>query len=266
MRDRWNNFSDNYTEMINKKLSIQCAKEMHRHMELDSASSVLEVGAGAGIGSVDILGYLNARSKAAVKKFHATDLSPAMLALAKERIKPETYPFPVVLAEANALQLDAVADASVDRYMSTLVLQLVPDADAMLRESYRVLCVGGLAGFVIWGREANSGLFGLLVDALKEQGKPVPGFSSNFNLGRDVPALGQRIRAAGFAAYSVWPYVATIETWSARAYVAFMAALYPDMLEQDKELEARLGQLATEWLAAGKPIGLETYIVLAKKQ
>ncbi|RLO10987.1 hypothetical protein DYB28_009611, partial [Aphanomyces astaci] len=96
-----------------------------------------------------------------------------MLDLAKQNILASKSTVPIDVVEANGMYVHLVhmsstlvddssipdlaqdlklPDASVDRYISTLVLQLVPDPDAMLRESHRVLGSGGVAGFVIWGQ------------------------------------------------------------------------------------------------------------------
>ena len=44
-------------------------------------------------------------------------------------------------------------------YVSNLVLQLIDDSHAMIREAYRVLKPGSIAAFTVWGRRENSLLF-----------------------------------------------------------------------------------------------------------
>ena len=77
----------------------------------------------------------------------------------------------VVIEQANALQLvPQFAPQSFDRYIANLCLHLVPDADAMMREAYRVCKPQALVGFTIFGSEENSTLFREHYAALDEAG------------------------------------------------------------------------------------------------
>lgn len=51
-------------------------------------------------------------------------------------------------------------------YVSNLVLQLIHDPVAQIREAYRVLKPGGIAAFSVWGRRDRSLIF-TLTDAAK---------------------------------------------------------------------------------------------------
>ncbi|RHY33257.1 hypothetical protein DYB32_002201 [Aphanomyces invadans] len=262
LRAKWNSFASSYTQTFDTHVSIQSARELHRHLNLDSATTVLEVGAGAGLGSLDALGYLQESGLGV--KYTLTDLSPSMLDFAKKNIPPSRYSFPLDFVEANSQELQ-FQDASFDRYISTLVLQLVPDADAMLRECHRVLLPGGLAGFVIWGRPENTPFFQLMAAANEKLGAP-SGFTSNYALGSDLSVLQAKIHAAGFAAATAWPYVSVVEKWDAGKYATLVGRLFP---VEDKDVHAKrhaiLVDLASAWLAKGQPIVMETYLIVAKK-
>ncbi|ETV84179.1 hypothetical protein H257_03465 [Aphanomyces astaci] len=262
LRVKWNAFSADYTEVFNKSISIQSARELHRHLDLDTATSVLEVGAGAGLGSLDALRYLE--SSGLGTKYILSDLSPSMLDLAKQNILASKCTIPIDVVEANAQDLK-LPDASVDRYISTLVLQLVPDPNAMLRESHRVLGSGGVAGFVIWGQVEHTAFFRLLAAANDKLGVP-SGFTSNYALGRDLPTLRAKLRTAGFSSACVWLYLAVAEKWEAEKYATLAGRLFP---VDDEAFHLRrhtvLVELAAAWLATGQPIGMETYLVVAKK-
>ncbi|RHY96453.1 hypothetical protein DYB35_012538 [Aphanomyces astaci] len=285
LRVKWNAFSADYTEVFNKSISIQSARELHRHLDLDTATSVLEVGAGAGLGSLDALRYLE--SSGLGTKYILSDLSPSMLDLAKQNILASKCTIPIDVVEANGMYVHLVhmsstvvddssipdlaqdlklPDASVDRYISTLVLQLVPDPDAMLRESHRVLGSGGVAGFVIWGQVEHTAFFQLLAAANDKLGVP-SGFTSNYALGRDLPTLRTKLRTAGFSSACVWPYLAVAEKWEAERYATLAGRLFPvDDEAFHLRRHAVLVELAAAWLATGQPIGMETYLVVAKKE
>lgn len=89
---------------------------------------VLIVGAGTGADLADLPDGLEVL---------ATDLTPAMLARARERAKPS-----VELRVMDGQRLD-LPDASFDAVILHLILAVIPDPVACLRESSRVLRPGG---------------------------------------------------------------------------------------------------------------------------
>jgi ubiquinone/menaquinone biosynthesis C-methylase UbiE len=52
--------------------------------------------------------------------------------------------------QANALDLDAIGDASISHYVANMTIHIVPDVALMLRECLRVLKDQGVAGFTFW--------------------------------------------------------------------------------------------------------------------
>lgn len=329
VRQRWDDFSERFTATANRRVTIQCARELHAHMALDSAQSVLEVAAGAGLGSLDILARMtsgdNTKSAEtrAQRQLTVTDLAPRMVALAKETLAhAATESVAVRVMEANGTiatermngashgvghgcmcfyvsvvegpaltdclhlcryacslaliapwcilltgqELTDVATGSMDRFIANMCLQLTPDADAMLRETKRVLTPDGVAGFTIWGRPERSGIFTIDAAATKELGLGDGAEHSNFALGRDLVALRQRFAAAGFSRVRVWPFQCVLAVWSGDEYAAFQRDMSPLQSEDDR---ARLSdvwkRMGDEWLATtGVPIGLEAYIVVAR--
>lgn len=148
-----------------------------------------------------------------------------------------------------------------------MTLQLVPDADAMLREAHRVLRPDGLAGFTIWGQPEHSGMFTINTAANAELGLEQAGEHSNFALGSDLEALRERFSRAGFSQVRIWPFLCVVERWSGREFAEFHQQTFP---LEDQDVQAQrfrvVERMADEWLAAkGFPIGLETYLVLAKQ-
>ena len=90
LKTKWNHFGGRYTETSNKRVTLQSAQHLHSHMQLDLAHNVLEVAAGAGLGSLDIAQYLlHGRSKVpreTKRTFTVTDLSPVMLDMAAKNL------------------------------------------------------------------------------------------------------------------------------------------------------------------------------------
>lgn len=260
----WDSFADSY-EGCNLKITIQGSKVLHSHMKLDTCDSILEVACGPGIGTLDYLQYNDSC------KVVATDFSDNMIEKAKKtlcnKIKTRGN---ITIESANGMALNNFQNDQFDRYISGLCLQLIPDADAMLRECRRVLKPDGIAGFTIWGEEKNSGLFSILTKADALSGNPNATGAShpNFDLGRDVSKLKERFNNAGFSNFRLWPFwdIGAIQT--AEEYVDFFLPIMGRKFENEgDEIQTKRKQemlrLANEYLLQGKPIALEVYLILA---
>ncbi|KAG1696393.1 hypothetical protein DVH05_018524 [Phytophthora capsici] len=273
MRKNWSNFAVVFTETANKRMTLQCARELHSHMQLDRARSVLEIAAGAGLGSLDIAKYLvdgsSKLSPVSKRMFTVTDLSPVMVKMAKENFNGvDDSGVDVNFTEANGQDLAQIASGSVDRYISGLCLQLAPDPDAMLCEAKRVLTTDGIAGFTIWGSPDRSGTFAINAAANKELGlQENTAEHSNFIMGRNLPALRRKFTQAGFNHVLIWPFQCIVELWSGEDFAQLHRDMFPLDRGQEKLQERRFAivkRMAGEYLAEGTPIGLETYIVVAR--
>ncbi|KAL3661559.1 hypothetical protein V7S43_013319 [Phytophthora oleae] len=273
MRKNWSNFAVIFTETANKRMTLQCARELHSHMQLDRTQSVLEIAAGAGLGSLDIAKYLvDGSSKlppVAKRMFTVTDLSPVMVKMAEENFNGvNDSGVDIQFTEANGQDLIEVASGSVDRYVASLCLQLAPDPDAMLREAKRVLTANGIAGFTIWGSPDRSRTFAINAAANKKLGREEnTAEHSNFIMGRDLPALRLQFAHAGFNHVQIWPFQCIVELWSGEEFVKLHRDMFPLERGQEKLQERRFAivkRMADEYLAEGTPIGLETHIIVAR--
>ncbi|POM73763.1 Hypothetical protein PHPALM_9357 [Phytophthora palmivora] len=253
-------------------MTVQCAQQLHSHMQLDRAQNVLEIAAGAGLGSLDIAQYLvdgcSKLPRETKRTFTVTDLSPVMVKMAEENFTGvNSSGVDIQFKEANGQDLDAVVTGSMDRYIASLCLQLAPDPDAMLREAKRVLTPSGIAGFTIWGSPDQSGTFEINAAVNKELGLENTTEHSNFIMGRDLPALRKRFTQAGFKHIQIWSFQCVVELWSGEEFAKLHHEMFP--LERGQEMLkherfALVKHKADKWLAKGTPIGLETYIIVAR--
>jgi ubiquinone/menaquinone biosynthesis C-methylase UbiE len=110
-----------------------------RHADFASAHTVFELGCGTGRFARRLLtGCLPSDAS-----YRATDLSPKMVRLARRRLEPFLARASVTLSEGGAP--DAEPAASIDRFVSNYVLDLLPEAEirAVLGCARRMLRPGG---------------------------------------------------------------------------------------------------------------------------
>lgn len=260
LREHWDSFAALFEERMEASTAL-LARQLLAQLRLDDAQALLEVGAGAG-GAARI-----ARECLPAGATHVvTDLSPAMVALARAKLPAE-----VEVREADACALP-FADASFDRLLANLNLMIVPDPDAALAEAARVLRPGGLAAWSVWGRPEWSLMFTLPGLAAEEVGLELPpGKRSNFHLGELEP-LRARVAAHGFQRVLAWntPLIRPLREGAEYAELTLATPRWQGYLEaadpaQGAALRAALTRLADEALAAGRPIGLDALVVLAER-
>lgn len=99
---------------------------------LDGRHSVLELGCGTGSTALRLAG--------GVRRYLATDISPAMIAIARERLAADPVPN---LAFAVAAAED-VPSETYDAVLGLNYIHLVDDIDGTLRTIHRLLAPGGL--------------------------------------------------------------------------------------------------------------------------
>ncbi|GAB9471151.1 Alanine--trna ligase [Globisporangium polare] len=260
VRQRWDEFAERFTATANKRVTLQCAREMHANLHLDKAQRVLEVAAGAGLGSLDIAqrmaigdGGANGEKK---QQLVVTDLSPTMVGLAKETLR---------YVASDYLVGEVLNGIATGRVVSTMSLQLAPDPDAMLRETKRVLKAGGIAGFTIWGRPELSDNFTIDAAVNKELGLRDSAEHSNFGQGfeRASSSVANR-RGLRKCAHLAIPVRPGAQEWR-------QAREIPERAVSCRSRRAAARRFAVtkrfgdEWLdTKDTPIGLETYTIAAK--
>ena len=108
------------------------------------AQEVCEFGCGTGRFAAELLAeHLTPRAT-----YFGCDVSPTMIGLATERLEP--FAARATLHLTDGAPRVPLADASVDRFLSTYVLDLLEEEDIrrLVAEAHRVLRPGGLLGVV----------------------------------------------------------------------------------------------------------------------
>jgi SAM-dependent methyltransferase len=200
-------------------------------IELHAGETVLDLGSGGGI---DVL--LSARRVGPMGKVYGLDMTPGMLALAREnqrRAGATNVEFLEGTIEAIPLP-----DQSVDVIISNCVINLSADKDAVLREAFRVLRPGGR----------------LAVSDVVFRGDVPEEIRRSLELwvGCIAGALGDdqyaaKLRAAGFEAIDV-------ETWRVYGLEEARAFLADSGMDVDRVSAQVEGKVASAFIRARKPV------------
>ncbi|NWF47001.1 methyltransferase domain-containing protein [Hydrogenophaga sp. D2P1] len=215
--------------------------------------AVLDVAAGAGDQSLDI-----AQRVGPTGRVLATDLSPAILALARDNARLAGHgTVQTLVADGEALP---VPPASFDAVVCRLGLMFFPDPQQGLRAMHRALRTGGGICTVVFSRPERNPCIGLLMaTALRHAGLP----PRNTNQPGGLLSLGQPglcdqlFQSAGFRQVATTALDAPFRLPTARHYLDFVRAsaspiqqilgrLEPEAAEAAwADMEERLGQFNT---------------------
>ena len=183
-----------YDSILGPLLFESYAGDLAARVASGRPSRVLEIAAGTGI-------VTRALSRALPEStIVATDLNPAMLAVASEKLTSPRVTFQQ--ADAQAL---AFGNAEFDAVVSQFGVMFFPDKGAALKHARRVLRSGGRMLFSVWDRiEANpvSEILGeQIVAAFPDD---PPGFLARGPFSwHDADSIRQHVKAAGFANVTV---------------------------------------------------------------
>lgn len=213
-------------------------------------SRVLDVAAGAGDQTLDIAARVGAQGFVL-----ATDLSPAILELAKANARAAGYAH-VETQVADGERLD-VPEASFDAVVSRLGLMFFPDPLAGLRAMHRALRPGGgICTMVFSGPEANPCVALLMQTAFKHAGLPprdpfAPG--GLLSLGKPGKA-DELFRAAGFRDVATTKIDAPFRLPSAGDYLEFIRSSASPIQQILGKLDERARQAA--WAEMEERLGI----------
>ena len=120
-------------------------QELAKHWgELGPTATVLDLGAGTGIGTLALEKHLPTGAR-----IIGVDIVPAMVARANQRLdKIDLPPDRVAFRAGDATALAGVANGSVSAVVANSFLYLVPEPGKVLAEVHRVLAPGGRVVFM----------------------------------------------------------------------------------------------------------------------
>ncbi|KAM9975390.1 hypothetical protein ACTFIW_010418 [Dictyostelium discoideum] len=280
LKERWNIFSKNY-QHYNECATAPVAFILITSLGLTSefgnnnngCKSILEVACGPGAGTKLCLDY-----KKDSTKLISTDISNEMIELTKERLgitnqdSNEISELNFKIQQCNAEQLP-FGNGSFDRYFSNFCLHLVTSPETMLKEAYRVLEVGGIAAFSVWGRPENSNQFTIVKKMAEEIGLNFGSTQSRspFHL-NDSNKIRQLALDAGFSRVLVGHTFVNSPIQNGEEYSQVFLS-NPDMQSFIKTLDndkfslwkSKIVNHVDQLLSQGEFIGSEaTYIVCTK--
>jgi SAM-dependent methyltransferase len=240
MRAQWNTAAPGWnahTASIGEWLSLP-TEAMCRMAGVAAGSRVLDVAAGAGGQTLVIARLVGPRGQVL-----ATDLSPAILALARQNAVAAGFAN-VETQVADGERLD-VAEASFDAAVCRLGLMFFADALQGLREMHRALRPGGWACTLVFARpETNPCLTILMSTALRHAALPARDpcqAGGLMSLGQ--PGHVDRLfRAAGFHDVATTALDAVLRLPSVDDYLAFVRSSASPILD----ILARLPPTAAE--------------------
>jgi SAM-dependent methyltransferase len=210
--------------------------------------TLLEIAAGIGD-----TGFLAAELIEPGGTLITSDLVPEMLSAAQRRAQA------LGVRNVRFRQIDAeVIDqpaASLDGVLSRWGYMLMPDAEAALRDTRRVLKSGGRLALAAWGDPDDNPWTVLPVKELVERGlvEPMPPGPGQFAWAPEG-TTEETLEAAGFVEYEVASIAftmryASVAAWWERTVDMSLRMQERSSRDQDDEIVAALAELARPWTA-----------------
>lgn len=182
---------ENYDRYLGPSFFEPFANDMVARLNPERHRNVLEIACGTGIATRQLRDRLSAEARLV-----ATDLNPAMLALAQEKFDRQEN---VTWLEADAGAL-AFADGSFDAVVCQFGVMFFPDKETAMRETRRVLSAGGVFLFNVWDSFEQNPVARTAHETIASffDRDPPSFYQTPFGF-HDADLIGRLLRLAGFA-------------------------------------------------------------------
>jgi ubiquinone/menaquinone biosynthesis C-methylase UbiE len=257
--DGWERYADEF-----RRSTMPVASRMIDAIRPQPGHQVLELG--AGIGDV---GFLAAELIQPGGTLITSDLVPEMLTAAQRRADALGVRN-VRFRQIDAETIDQPA-ASLDGVLCRWGYMLMPDAEAALKDTRRVLKPGGRVALTAWADAADNPWTVLPIEELTERGlvEPVPPGPGQFAWAPEG-TTEEYLDAAGFVEYEVESIAFTmrypsVEGWWERTEAMSLRVHERASTEHDAEILAALADKARPWTADDGSLALpaRTWIATA---
>lgn len=227
---------------------------MLRELSPGDGDTVLELAAGVGD-----TGFEAAALVGWSGRLISSDLSPAMLDAARRRgaeLGLENVDYRMI--DAQRIELD---DDSVDGVLCRFGYMLMPDSEAALAETRRVLRPGGRLALAVWGALERNPFFAITGISLAQRGHipppPPPPAPGPFSMAEPV-RVERLLRAAGFTEVRTEELAGSFKFADADEYLSLIAdtagpvaLALQDLAEDDRaairsDVEDSLGRFAVD--------------------
>jgi SAM-dependent methyltransferase len=182
---------------------------------LRAGNRVLDIATGSGEPALTA-----ARAVGQSGRVVAVDMSPGMLAIARERVNAAGLTnVELVESDAESLSLDA---HSFDAVLCRWGLMFMPDLDGVMRGMHRALKPGGHFATAVWATADKVPMCGLARDAIRRITGivPPPNAPDPIKLA-DTSILERALASAGFRDVTIERQIVTFEFPSADAFADF---------------------------------------------
>ncbi len=170
------------------------AIEVSNRIDPSSVGVALELASGTGRVTRHLRDVLPSTTK-----LIASDISPDMLAVAKEKLKAANIDWQII--DAQELPFD---DDSIDLVVCCFGYMFVPDKSKAFAEVHRVLRPGGMFLFTTWDRLESVGASNVYRNIAKRYlEEPLPEFYNLPFSMNDEAAIKEMLREAGFSKISI---------------------------------------------------------------
>ena len=219
LRETWDKFAESYSNNVEYS-TLQGSTVLYTQTRSKYGKKIIEAGIGPGIGTrLFALVYMQPGAV-----YYCSDISPEMINIVAKNFNTSDLGkwdniSMTVLEESkmhNVEDFDSTnltkrlfatpannekmpfPDASFDRYISGISMMAVDNHMNQIKEAYRILENGGIAGFSVWGRKENSLTFSVMPEAMKNLGIVTTTVPPNFFKLNDDAKLKSDLESVGF--------------------------------------------------------------------